>query len=92
MTDNQFITIAFIGGSVTDGHGASDPQLNGWPKLICDKLSYDYNCFVSEKRKSLGGTGSYLANFRFGYEVAGSSYSAPDLLFIEFAINDNYVL
>ena len=80
------LNVLFMGGSVTDGHKSSNPKEKGWPKLICNWLSEKYGAKVNEYRKSIGGTTSYYAAFRYDKEVS----VVPDLFFIEFAINDGY--
>lgn len=87
MDASNSVRIAFVGGSVTDGYGATNGTQNGWPRLIVNELSQKFPASCTEIRKSIGGTGSLLAAFRYDTDLA--KY-APDILFIEYAINDYY--
>ena len=81
------INISFLGGSVTEGYGATNSREKSWPTLICQKMEQEYGVRVNANNRGIGGTCSYLANFRYGADV--EPYS-PDVLFIEFAVNDKY--
>ena len=83
----ESINASFVGGSVTEGYGSSNNREMSWPVLLCKKLEEKYGVRVNCFNKGIGGTCSYLANFRYGADV--EPY-APDLLFIEFAVNDMY--
>lgn len=88
LTDaSNTVRIAFVGGSVTDGYGATNGTQNGWPRLVVNELSQNFPASCTEIRKSIGGTGSLLAVFRYDTEL---SELALDILFIEYAINDYY--
>ncbi len=89
-TGNKTLNVAFLGGSVTDGVGADNKETDGWPRLICNNLAEDFGATVNENRQSIGGTGSYFAAFRYGHDIGTLPEEQPDLLFIEFAINDCY--
>ncbi len=89
LTTKDSVTVTFIGGSVTDGMGASSSDKK-WPELFCQTLEQKYKTEIDLRRKSLGGTGSYLGAFKYTTDVAPSEYTQPDLLFIEYALNDNY--
>lgn len=81
------MNVAYIGGSVTEGYGASEPRKKCWPTLVSEWLEKTYGAEIVSLNVAIGGTGSYLADFRFDSEVAPAK---PDLLFIEFAVNDKY--
>lgn len=87
LTVDKYLTVGFLGGSVTDGYGASNQAKKAWPRLVVDKLQSEFSAYVTEERKSIGGTGSALAPFRYEHDLKSAK---PDLLFIEFAINDCY--
>ncbi len=91
LTQDKKLNVAFMGGSVTDGTGASNPKNDGWPRLVCKHLADAYGANVVENRKSIGGTGSYFGAFRYTNDIGGTAKQQPDLLFIEFAINDSYI-
>ena len=81
------LNISFMGGSVTEGYGSSNCSQKSWPVLLCQKLEKEYGIEVNCNNEGIGGTCSYLANFRYDADVTPH---APDLLFIEFAVNDMY--
>lgn len=87
LTKEKELTIAYIGGSVTDGYGSTNPA-KSWVSLLGNWITTNYPDVKLENHKlSIGGTGSYFASFRYKREVAPVN---PDLLFIEYAINDRY--
>lgn len=90
ITTKDYVTVTFIGGSVTDGYGASKASEKGWPELVCKSLQAKFGTNVDMRKKSIGGTGSYLGAFKYTTDTAPSVYTQPDLLFIEYAINDHY--
>ena len=90
LTKDKRLSVAFLGGSVTDGTGATNPREDGWPRLVCNTLAGIYNAKVEERRQSIGGTGSYFGAFRYTTDIGSAARQQPDLLFIEFAINDFY--
>ncbi len=86
LVEDKKLNVAFMGGSVTDGYGATNSKEKGWPKAICDWLAEKYDAEVIENRQSIGGTGSYFGSFRYAEDID----TVPDVFFIEFAINDYY--
>lgn len=74
----QEVKIAYFGGSIT--------AANGWrvKTLAWFKQTYPHATF-SENNAAIGGTGSDLGTYRLGYDVLRHK---PDLLFVEFAVND----
>ncbi len=88
LTTDKELSIAYIGGSVTDGYGSSNQTENSWAAHLGRWLKEEYpEAKISNNKLSIGGTGSYLAAFRYEREIAPKE---PDLLFIEYAINDKY--
>lgn len=81
------LNVSFIGGSVTEGYGSSDRFQKSWPALVSRLLEETYRIKVNSSNAGIGGTCSYFANFRYDTDIAPH---APDLLFIEFAVNDMY--
>ena len=73
------VRIGYIGGSITEAN-------DGWRDLVFHwfRLTYPYTAFY-QIDASLGGTGSDLGVFRLENEMLSHQ---PDLLFIEFAVND----
>ncbi len=88
LTEDKELTIAYIGGSVTDGYGSTDSSKHAWATHLGNWIKEQYpDVTLNNQKKSIGGTGSYLASFRYEREIAPLN---PDLLFIEYAINDKY--
>lgn len=88
LTTEKKLSIAYIGGSVTDGYGSSDSSTKSWPALLGNWINVMYpDVALDNVKLSIGGTGSYFSSFRYEREVAPHN---PDLLFIEYAINDKY--
>lgn len=77
--DENTYTIAFIGGSLTEG-GAE--WINATKKIFTEKMP-DKSIVTINAGK--GGTGSSMGAVRFMEDVG--KYS-PDVVFIEFAVND----
>ena len=91
QTEEGSLTVAFIGGSLTQGGVSYE---NGRPRST-NAWTDDVLQFLAEKypQKTLrainagkGGTNSAYGAARFGHDV--EPY-APDLLFIEFSVNDS---
>lgn len=78
------ITIAYIGGSITEGYNAGTDDI--YAKLSCDYFQNTYaSGNVTYVNAGLSGTPSILGLIRSDRDVF--SYE-PDLIFIEFAVND----
>ena len=87
LKSNQNVKVAYIGGSVTSGTGSSSESTKSWRAITTDYISSLTSGKVTEINAALGGTSSYLGAARFENRILSAN---PDLLFIEFAINDNY--
>lgn len=81
------VVIGYIGGSITQGSGASKYALNYYwrSKLALEKEITGAGATVTTYTAAIGGTGSGYACFRAGAQLL---YRKPDLLIIEFAVND----
>lgn len=77
LANGENVEAVFYGGSIT---AAKD----GWAYMIADKLKKKSSLITSDNY-SLGGTGFNLAVSRYDAEVKQSN---PDLIFIEYAVND----
>jgi lysophospholipase L1-like esterase len=72
------VHVAYLGGSIT--------AQEGWrPKTLAYFQKTYPNAKVSQINAAIGGTGSDLGVFRLQRDVLDH---APDLLFVEFAVND----
>lgn len=88
LTKDKSLNITYIGGSVTDGYGASDQNTKSWVAHTNDWFKENFpDAKINATKRSIGGTGSYLSAFRYEREIAPTE---PDLLFIEYAVNDKY--
>ncbi len=78
------ITVAFIGGSITEGAGASSYEC--YAKIIhywFEKRFPDIT--VNYVNAGIGGTPSELGNIRLGDDILSHD---PDIIFVEFSVND----
>lgn len=89
--NGEEVTIAYIGGSITEGAGS---LLN---TTTYAQLSYDYfrDTFgkdggenVKFVNAGMSGTPSSLGMVRYERDVLNRAESAPDIVFVEFAVND----
>ena len=70
--------VAYLGGSIT--------EQNGWRVRSLAYFNRKYpNCKFTEINAAIGGTGSDLGVLRIDHDVFPGK---PDLLFVEFAVND----
>ncbi|MBE6068689.1 MAG: SGNH/GDSL hydrolase family protein [Clostridium lundense] len=84
---NNF-NVVFLGGSITEGAGASK-YTNSFTYNIEDYIKQKYkDKNVSVFNEGISGTGSQFGLFRLKRDVASKD---PDIVFIEFAVNDRIV-
>ena len=79
------ITVAFIGGSITYGYKVTNAEC--FATLYCNWLTEQFGTKVNIVNAGISGTPSVLGNLRVERDVL--KYD-PDLVFIEFAVNDGY--
>lgn len=90
--DGEDVTIAYIGGSITQGAGAIPIHTNcyayksfqGFCKLVnrgCDENVH----FI---KAGVGGTPSELGLLRYERDVLRGGSVTPDIVIVEFAVND----
>jgi acyl-CoA thioesterase I len=80
------VTIAYLGGSITAGVGASNPEKSSYRALVTDWLRKRYpKSQISEINAAVVGTGSLYGALRARRDVIAFK---PDLVFIDFAIDD----
>lgn len=88
---NQDVYIAAIGGSVTEGGGPANYK-DGYFYQFARKLSDTYKRNPAAKTiindAGLSGTSSALGCIRYQSDVVDCMNHTPDLLIIEFAVND----
>ncbi len=79
------VTIAFIGGSITEGYNAGTTEI--YAKLTYDYFAATYGTGenVHYVNAGLSGTPSLLGLIRSDRDIFSSN---PDIVFVEFAVND----
>jgi len=82
------VRVGFLGGSVTAGAGAADPERDSWRALCAKELSGRVRPGGSFafRHAAIGGTDSTYGAFRLEAHLLRSF--VPDLLFVEFSVND----
>lgn len=86
LTNNKKLNIGYIGGSVTVGVGGKDGYC--WRSATTQWFKDNFPAAeIAETNSSWGGTGTYWGYFRLDGAIIAQK---PDLIFIEFAINDTY--
>ena len=90
------IKIAYLGGSVTHGTGASDRDATSWRAILSQWFvdnfgpGTSYNKNITNINCAVGGSGSYFGSYRMYQDCEFDSDNPPDLFFVEFAVNDVY--
>lgn len=86
----ESVTIAYIGGSITNGSNAS-PQASKCYAALSTKWWEDTfpNAEIKYVNAGIGGTDSWLGVHRASEEVISE---APDLVIVEFSVNDYQTL
>ena len=90
------IKIAYLGGSVTHGTGASNRDATSWRAILSQWFvdnfgpGTSYNKNITNISCAVGGSGSYFGSYRMYQDCEFDSANPPDLFFIEFAVNDTY--
>ena len=84
LTEDKELTVAYFGGSVTNGSGKADC----WRALIGQWLIDNFpEATVTNINRACGESGTYLGTFRLQGDVIAVQ---PDLVFLEYSINDKY--
>lgn len=79
--------IGYIGGSITQGYLATTP----WPTLLGNWFAEKFpEAEITNVNAGIGGTGSMFGAYR-AYRDLKISDGAPDMVFIEYAMNDAYL-
>lgn len=88
LANGETVNVAFIGGSVTEGAGAAKITESYADQVIArlEKLYPQAN--INYVNAGLGGTPSSLGIMRYHRDVTDKLGIEPDLLFIEFSVND----
>ena len=84
--DGVPLSVVFLGGSLTWGAQATNPQDTSYRALVGNKLLDKYpKAHFQFWDAAIGGYGSQLAAFRLERDVFSRK---PDLVFLEFTVND----
>ncbi len=96
LNTQETLNVAYFGGSVTVGQGstqnipgASDWFSRSWRALTTDWLEEEYGVDVIPVNGAIGGTGTKYGAYRAVEHLELASV-VPDLVFIDFAVNDLY--
>ena len=73
------VRVAYLGGSITETGDGWRPQTTAWLQSAFP------NAAIHEIHAAIGATGSNIGVYRMDRDVLGFK---PDLLFVEFAVND----
>lgn len=88
LENKEAVSVAYFGGSITEGAGAKKVE-ESYANLVTDKLKKDYQGSpITPAYAGLGGTSSAVGVMRYDRNVVMALGDTPDLLFIEFAVND----
>ena len=80
------VTVAYIGGSITAGLGASNPEKTSYRALVTAWLRQHFpKAEITEINAALPTTGSLYGTMRARRDVIAQK---PDLVFVEFAASD----
>lgn len=85
LTVDKSARILYLGGSVTAGYGGN---IGGWRGLSMGWFSANFpTANIKYINTAIGESGTFLGTYRIQTDVIDQK---PDLLFIEYAINDTY--
>lgn len=88
LQNGEEIRVVFFGGSVTAGYGSSNGETRSWRGLTCTWMKERFpQASFRMIPTPIGESGTYLGVYRLQTDVIAQK---PDLLFIEYAINDKY--
>lgn len=82
------VTIAYIGGSITEGYNAINTQNFAYLSSQYFNDIFGKGDNVKFINAGMAGTPSSLGMIRYQRDVLDRTESAPDIVFVEFAVND----
>lgn len=82
------VTVAFIGGSITQGAGAVPLQENCYARKTYEALRSRFGENVRYIKAGVGGTPSETGLMRYDRDITRDGAVQPDLVVVEFAVND----
>ncbi len=87
LTEKKELNVLYIGGSLTVGTGSTNTEC--WRAYTTKWFKEAYpNAKINEINSAIGGTGSIFGLARTKRDIIAYK---PDLVFIEFAMNDTYM-
>ncbi len=85
-TANEDVVICFLGGSITWGGNASEPDKTSYPHVVFEWLKKRYpNTNFKFFKQGIPGTGSVIASERLERDILSRN---PDFVLVEFSVND----
>lgn len=84
------VTLAYIGGSITQGAGAAPINRGCYPYKSCKAFGdlFGTGDNVRLIKAGVGGTSSELGMLRFERDILRDGQVKPDVVVVEFAVND----
>lgn len=82
------VTVAFIGGSITQGAGAIPLQSMCYARQTLEGLRQRLGEKVHYTKAGVGGTPSETGLMRYDRDITRDGKVQPDLVVVEFAVND----
>lgn len=82
------VTVAFLGGSITQGAGAVPLQENCYARRTYEMLRETYGRNLRYIKAGVGGTPSETGLMRYERDITRDGTVVPDLVVLEFAVND----
>lgn len=86
------VTVAFIGGSITQGAGAVPININCYAYRTWQGFKQLTGCEDKDNvhyvKAGVGGTPSELGMIRYDHDVCDDGKIEPDIVVVEFAVND----
>ena len=87
LNKEKKLRVGYFGGSITEGAGASEWNRTSWRARITKYLIGTFpDAEISEIMAAVGGTATDLGLCRCEHDLLSGN---PDLVFIEFAVNDS---
>ena len=87
LSHEKKLNVAFIGGSVTAGAGATLPDKTSWRARIVEDFQNAYpDCDIHQVNAAIGDSYTKYAVYRMDADLLAYDY---DLVFVEYAINDS---
>lgn len=90
LRSGEDVTIAYLGGSITQGAGAVPIQEMCYARKSFEDICSRYGGGGQARyiKAGVGGTPSQLGMLRYDRDIGRDGTAAPDLVVVEFAVND----